>query len=578
LTSAEFALCLVRREHKRLGQSLRIPTVLPVVFHELPDDPTLVEELMDLPPPVPLRDGGVASTLVGRGLVHLWASSEAALREAIRRRIARASALCSSLEAGTYPTTRELETWVYGDGALQLAFAELLSPPTGSHRDLLRAVQSHLEALRRVSSRLTTSCEIDSSRIEIVARIRSSGTGSRIVAFSQYAKTVSMLFPGLARAGRVALLTSHGARVAGGPLTRAEAISRFAPLATGSPQPAPAEIIEQLLTTDLLSEGVNLQDADTVVHLDLPWTTARMEQRVGRVVRLGSPHSRVSVHLLRPPRSAEILLRGESIVRHKWHLAQVSVGTSAPSPDFDSTPRVNGGDQPLEKPVAETVEQLRGILEAWETAGLADNSQPINDDSDTTIVATVDAPLSGFITAVSIDDSPRLLIGFDGKISVEISSQIALCSEAGSADVRTDLSAAERAIELVLGWAHNETASAAAGLTSSSALRRREITSRIDASIESAPPHLRALRLIAADRARAIATSQQCAAVERQLAALLRSDLADDEWLQAVAALEMTAGRLKKTSTDPLRVHAILILGNGAKPRRSPSPLAAESP
>ena len=45
-----------------------------------------------------------------------------------------------------------------------------------------------------------------------------------------------------------------------------------------------------LLTTDLASEGVNLQDASVVVHLDLPWTAARLEQRVGRVARLASAH------------------------------------------------------------------------------------------------------------------------------------------------------------------------------------------------------------------------------------------------------------------------------------------------
>ena len=42
-------------------------------------------------------DGGLGGALIGRGLVHQWASSEAALREAIRRRVARAAALCASL-------------------------------------------------------------------------------------------------------------------------------------------------------------------------------------------------------------------------------------------------------------------------------------------------------------------------------------------------------------------------------------------------------------------------------------------------------------------------------------------------
>ena len=578
LTSAELALCVVRREHRQIGQSLRVPTVMPTVYHQLPDDPALVEQLMDLPPPVPFRDGGVARALVGRGLVHLWASSEAALHEAIKRRIARASALSASLEAGTYPTARELETWVYGEGSLQLAFAELLSAPTGSHRDLLAAVKAHLTALQAIGGRFSAISQVDHRRIEIVADIRSSHGASRTIAFSQYAATVSMLFRGLVRGGRVAMLTSHGARVAGGALTRAEAISRFAPLATGSPPPAPAEIIEQLLTTDLLSEGVNLQDADTVVHLDLPWTTARLEQRVGRVARLGSRHSHVAVHLLRPPPSAEKLLAGESIVRHKWRLARSSVGTSSLTPAFDSTSVTREeNDHSTAAPVPERVEQLRAILERWLATNDRNQPAPTDDGVDDTIVATVQAPLSGFIAAVSGGDSPRLLIGLEDRISAEILTQIELCGHAGSREIETDLDAAERAVELVHDWARREQASAAAGLTSSTALRRREITSRIDASIDSAPPHLRALRMIAAQRARAIATTPQCAVVERELNALFQSQLSDDEWLQAVAALEATAGRLNET-TDPLRIHAILILENRTTARRSPSPCAAESP
>src|SRR5438270_13987036 len=138
-----------------------------------------------------------------------------------------------------------------------------------------------------------------------------------------------MVFRRLVPAGRVAMLTSHGARVAGGSLARREAIHRFAPQASGVRQPSAADDVDLLLTTDLLSEGVNLQDANVVIHLDIPWTVARMEQRVGRVARLGSLHGEVTVHALRPPRSADEVLRGESIVQRKWRLAKESVGVGA---------------------------------------------------------------------------------------------------------------------------------------------------------------------------------------------------------------------------------------------------------
>ncbi len=49
-----------------------------------------------------------------------------------------------------------------------------------------------------------------------------------------------------------------------------------------------------LVSTDCLSEGVNLQDKFTaVVHYDLPWNPNRLEQREGRVDRFGQPAPKV---------------------------------------------------------------------------------------------------------------------------------------------------------------------------------------------------------------------------------------------------------------------------------------------
>ena len=560
MTSAELALCVVRRDRHRLEHSSHIPVVLPVVNHEISDEPPLVAELMDLPPPIPVRNGGVGGTLIGRGLVHQWASSAAALQEAIRRRIARAAALCASLEAGTYPTGSELETWIYGEGALQLGFAELLSAPIAGHEQLLAAIREHLHALEEINTRLSSHSGVDAERAQIVGVVRDANPGGKLVAFAQYAETTSMLFRKLARTGRVAMLTSHGARVAGGSLTRIEAISRFAPQATACAKPAAAEEIDLLLTTDLLSEGVNLQDANVVMHLDIPWTVARMEQRVGRVARLGSRHDEVSVHALRPPPSAAEVLRSESIIQSKWHLARNAVGTSARNPAFGPAPEEDVSE-PDSQSVAtpDKAERLRTILESWISPETNDASSS-DDASESPLIASVNAAAPGFVAAVSTQGNQHLLIGFADTITTELTAQIEVCANIGTIDIATDSAAGQRAIEMIHNWLTSEMASAAAGLGASNALRRRQITSRVDALIESAPPHLRSSRLLVAARARGVATASQCAAVERELEALLASNIPPDEWLRAIADLESNAGRLNASSTDPPKIHAILIL------------------
>lgn len=64
-------------------------------------------------------------------------------------------------------------------------------------------------------------------------------------------------------------------------------IERFAPVANNSTQYTKSNI-EILVSTDSLSEGVNLQDADGVINYDLPWNPMRIVQRVGRVNRIGN--------------------------------------------------------------------------------------------------------------------------------------------------------------------------------------------------------------------------------------------------------------------------------------------------
>ena len=103
-------------------------------------------------------------------------------------------------------------------------------------------------------------------------------------------------------------------------MSRDVVLAQFTPAAAGAREVGAASRIDLLITTDLLSEGLNLQRASVVVHLDLPWNPARLDQRVGRVLRFGSTHERVHVYALAPPASADRLLQLERRLRagNRW--------------------------------------------------------------------------------------------------------------------------------------------------------------------------------------------------------------------------------------------------------------------
>ncbi len=53
--------------------------------------------------------------------------------------------------------------------------------------------------------------------------------------------------------------------------------------------------IRVLICTDAASEGLNLQAAGAVINYDLPWNSSRVEQRIGRIDRIGQKRSEVKI-------------------------------------------------------------------------------------------------------------------------------------------------------------------------------------------------------------------------------------------------------------------------------------------
>jgi hypothetical protein len=315
LSASELSRCVIRRD--ALTDSLPIPRKRDLVWHEVHDHNEIAQRILALPPALPPSDGDDGGVLIVHSLMRQWASSDAALRGALRRRVVQAAALEAALEDGTLPTRRELASWITGNDAVQLSFAGFLAEPAGERAGLLDVVKAHRDGIVGLLSALDAAPSSDRERADIIEQIMLRHAGEKIVAFSAYANTVDAMFKRLSRRGRVAALTGSGARVAGGRISRADAIRQFAPLCDIHHVTPQAEEIQLLLTTDLLSEGVDLQNASVVIHLDLPWTPARLEQRTGRLARIGSVHSHVAAHAFRPRASAELNVHIEEILHCK---------------------------------------------------------------------------------------------------------------------------------------------------------------------------------------------------------------------------------------------------------------------
>jgi len=111
---------------------------------------------------------------------------------------------------------------------------------------------------------------------------------------------------------------------------RASTIAGFAPQTAGprnaAGEAAAKDDFDVLFTTDVLAEGVNLQQAGQMINYDLPWNPMRIVQRHGRVDRIGSKHDFVYLGLFFPTERLDDLLALEARLEAKLALADAAVG------------------------------------------------------------------------------------------------------------------------------------------------------------------------------------------------------------------------------------------------------------
>jgi len=113
--------------------------------------------------------------------------------------------------------------------------------------------------------------------------------GKRLI-FTQYADTADYLYENLNKSDRddIDVITGSTSK------SKDRIVGRFSPKANPDYKPHSGESeLNTVIATDVLSEGLNMQDCDTIINYDLHWNPVRLIQRFGRIDRIGSTHDKV---------------------------------------------------------------------------------------------------------------------------------------------------------------------------------------------------------------------------------------------------------------------------------------------
>ena len=197
----------------------------------------------------------------------------------------------------------------------------------------------------------------DAKALELVARLEtiaaeaarphrsgvSEGDRRKVIVFSTYSDTVEDLHAEVVKAvgaakkgsplaafkGRIAPAI-YGSSGRGDQGELADALAGFCPMTAGvlkeNGDPESKDLYDLLICTDVLSEGVNLQQAGRMVNFDLPWNPMKLVQRHGRIDRIGSPHKKVHIGCFFPAKNLDEMLGLEETLQRKIAYANAAIG------------------------------------------------------------------------------------------------------------------------------------------------------------------------------------------------------------------------------------------------------------
>lgn len=181
----------------------------------------------------------------------------------------------------------------------------------------MKALDSILEMVE-LAQRLNDESKRDAKLAQVKGLLGGDLRGRKVLMFSYYRDTAEYVYKALCADGTwqstwgrpPVIEVIHGGTDG---QRRERLVRRFAPTANlteGEVLPITDEEpeIDILISTDVLSEGQNLQDAGVIINYDLHWTPIRMIQRAGRIDRLGTSFEQLAIYNCFPQSGLEGLL------------------------------------------------------------------------------------------------------------------------------------------------------------------------------------------------------------------------------------------------------------------------------
>ncbi len=161
----------------------------------------------------------------------------------------------------------------------------------------------------------------DQKLITLLNLIKTTYPQEKILIFTQFADTANYLGQALINHKITQIAT-----VTGSTSDPSSIVGRFSPKSNNK-NVAPDSELRILISTDILSEGQNLQDCRIIINYDLPWAIIRLIQRAGRIDRIGQLAEEIICYSFLPVDGVEKLINLRGRLKQRLQENAEVVGT-----------------------------------------------------------------------------------------------------------------------------------------------------------------------------------------------------------------------------------------------------------
>ena len=216
--------------------------------------------------------------------------------------------------------------------------------------DLFGDIDKDINLLNNILEKVNRIKPEDDSKLNVLKdKLLDLSKDGQIVLFTYYADTLNYIYDEITKDKRFSKLKIEAISSSGitrkNSSQREDIIRRFF-----------NKEINIILSTDVLSEGQNLQSAKFLINYDLHWNPTRMIQRAGRIDRIGSPYKEIFVYNFFPEDELEELLKLVEVLQNKIigidkavGLDQTILGEEIHPKVFGIIRRIKGKDERLFK-------------------------------------------------------------------------------------------------------------------------------------------------------------------------------------------------------------------------------------